>query len=336
METRDILRKGALHELTQTTVQYKKRPKKNPLHHLYIPYLLIMTTTPPRQKVAFITGASSGIGYAASIELSKRGYKVYGAARRLEPMEPLKAYGVTPVQLDVSSLDSVLKVKEYLNEELQDGKLDILYNNAGQSCTLPALDVTDEQFTKAFEVNVFGPIRLTRELSKMVIKAQGTIVFTSSLVAVVPFPFSSIYCATKAAISQYAHVLHLEMKGFNVRVINVITGGVKTNIADTRPVPDSSVFNFEEGIRAFEGRKKMSDNNTPMTAEDYAVQVCDDIESKWDLIDVYRGTWAFVLGHFAQLAPRWVIEWIMVTKFKMGPVYEKLRGKRDQVDLHLD
>ncbi|KAH3688258.1 hypothetical protein WICPIJ_000729 [Wickerhamomyces pijperi] len=295
-----------------------------------------MSTETPRQKVAFVTGASSGIGYAVSIELSKRGYKVYGAARRLEPMEPLKEYGVTPVQLDVSSLESVLRVKEFLTQELKDGKLDILYNNAGQSCTLPALDVTDEQFTQAFEVNVFGPIRLSRELSKFVINAQGTFVFTSSLVAVVPFPFSSVYCATKAAISQYAHVLHLEMKGFGVRVINVITGGVKTNVADTRPLPPNSVFNFEEGIKAFDDRRKMSDNNSPMTATEYAIQVCNDIESKYDLIDVYRGTWGFVLGHFAQIAPRWLMEWILVAKFKIGPVYEKLRGKRDGVDLHLD
>ncbi|KAH3677027.1 hypothetical protein WICMUC_001933 [Wickerhamomyces mucosus] len=295
----------------------------------------MVITSDERQKTALITGASSGIGYSIAKELASRGYRVYAAARRLEAMEPLKAFGITPVRLDVSQLDSVIELKELLGKELIDSKLDILYNNAGQSCTIPTTDVTDAQLEQAFQTNTIGAIRVTRELVKFVINAKGTILFTSSLVSIVPFPFSSIYCATKAALSQYSRVLHLELKGFGVRVINVVTGGVKTDGHDTRPIPQGSLFDFEEARTAFESRKYMSKNNEPMAPGVYAKQVVNDIESGKDLIDVYRGTWGFVLGHFAQLAPRWLIEWILVLKFKINPVYKKIR-QRDEVNLHLD
>lgn len=286
-----------------------------------------------RQKVALVTGGSSGIGYAVSKELAQKGWKVYAAARRLEPMDPLKEYGIIPIQLDVSSLESVQKVKDLLQEGLVDGKLDVLYNNAGQSCTLPAIDVTDEQVDQAFQVNVFGAIRLTRELSKFVINAKGTILFTGSITGIVPFPFSSIYCATKAAIHQYARVLHLEMKGVGVRVINVVTGGVHTNIADTRPLPKGSIFDIPEGHKAFEDRKKMAANNSPMTPETYAKKVVGDILSKRDPIDVYRGSFASILGHAAQHLPGWIVELFLTIKFKLGPIFKQ---QRDEVNLHLE
>lgn len=288
-----------------------------------------------RQKTALVTGGSSGIGYAVCKELALNGYKVYAAARRLEPMESLKEFGVIPIKLDVSSLRDVLEVKEFLLKELKEEKLDILYNNAGQSCTLPAIDVTDEQLDQAFQVNVYGPIRLTRELSRLVINAKGTILFTGSLTGYVPFPFSSIYCSTKAAIHQFSKALHLEMKGFGVRVINVVTGGVHTNIADTRSIPKGSLFDIPEAIEAFENRKHMSSKHIPMSPETYAKKIMKDILSSRDPIEVYRGTWATILATAAQYAPFWVIELFLTIKFKLGPIFKAI-SKEEEVNLHLE
>jgi 1-acylglycerone phosphate reductase len=288
-----------------------------------------------RQKVALVTGGSSGIGFSVSKELATKGFKVYAAARRLEPMEPLKEFGVIPVKLDVASLESVLELKKYLTEELKEGKLDVLYNNAGQSCTLPAVDVTDEQVAQAFQVNVFGPIRLTRELSQFVINAKGTILFTGSIAGDVPFPFSTIYCSTKAAIHQYARVLHLELKGFGVRVINVVTGGVHTNIADTRAIPKGSLYDIPEAQKAFQGRKTMAVENLPMSSEKYAKKVVSDILSSRDPVDVYRGSFATIMTTAVQYLPRWVIEFILTTKFKLSPMFKAQRDS-NTVDLHLE
>lgn len=74
---------------------------------------------PERQKVALVTGASSGIGYATAIEFAKRGYKVFAGARRLEPMQKLKDdHGVIIFKLDVSDLESVKNAKNSLNQKL--------------------------------------------------------------------------------------------------------------------------------------------------------------------------------------------------------------------------
>jgi len=288
-----------------------------------------------RQKTALVTGASSGIGYAISKELAQQGYKVYAVARRIEPMESLKQYGIIPFQMDVTSIESVQRGKEYLIKHLKDGKLDVLYNNAGQSCTFPALDVSDSQVEQCFQVNVFGCIRLTRELAFLVIKAKGTILFTGSLAGIAPFPFASVYSASKSAIHSFARVLHLEMKPFGVRVINVVTGGVHTNIADTRSLPEDSVFNFPEGIEAFKGRQEMAKRNTPMEPEIYAKKVVKDILNQNDPIDVYRGTYSKLVPFFIGWFPGWIVELVFIKRFKLNKVFDALRGK-DEVNLHLE
>ncbi|ODQ78255.1 hypothetical protein BABINDRAFT_162910 [Babjeviella inositovora NRRL Y-12698] len=280
----------------------------------------------PEQKTAVITGASSGIGYAASIEMAKRGYQVYACARRLEPMEELKKYGVKTFTCDVTDLESVKKAKAYIEKETN-GKLDVLYNNAGQSCTFPAIDVTDEQALQCFQANVLGPVRMTREFSSLLIEAKGIIVFTGSIAGIMPFPWGSIYGSTKAAIHQFAAVLHLEMKPFGVRVLNVITGGVKTNIADTRPFPETSVYACPELDASLIERRQMAAKNNPVSAEAYAKKVVDDIESSSNRLNVYRGTMATILPTLMAIIPRFIIEKFFSVKFKLLPLWAALQRK---------
>ncbi|GMF03765.1 unnamed protein product [Ambrosiozyma monospora] len=219
--------------------------------------------------------------------------------------------------MDVSSIDSINKGYDFIFSQLggvvasdadTDGnadagvpehrlvpKLDVLYNNAGQSCTFPAIDVPDSAMQQCFEVNVYGPIRLTKRFSPLVIAAQGTIVFTGSIAGLGPFPWSSVYGATKAAIHQFASCLALEMEPFNVRVLNVITGAVKTDIADKRSIPSDSVYmSTEEGRKIIAYRQKMAVNSSPMSPEAYAAAVVKKIENH-DLlkIDYYNGSYSW-------------------------------------------
>ncbi|CDO95541.1 unnamed protein product [Kluyveromyces dobzhanskii CBS 2104] len=282
-------------------------------------------------KYALVTGASSGIGLEVTKELLRRGWYVYACARRTNPMEELRAeFGerCIPRKLDVSNHNDIIQLKLKLEQELPDQKLHLLYNNAGQSCTLPALDATDEAIENAFRVNVFGPINSCRELSPLIINAKGTIVFTGSLAGICPFPFGAIYSSTKAAIHQYARVLHVELSPLGVRVINVITGGVATDIADKRPLPESSIYNFPEGVKALHSRQKMSEKNQPMSPADYARETVNDIENvSVDPVDVYRGTMATVVRWLMLLVPYSLLEWGLRKKFKLDPVYAVL-GKR--------
>lgn len=281
-----------------------------------------------RQKTALVTGASSGIGYATALEFSKRGYKTFACARRLEPMEPLKQHGITVFLCDVTSLKSVQEAVSLVKANT-DGYLDVLFNNAGQSCTLPATDVTDEAFERCFQVNVFGPVRMTREFAPLLINAKGTVGFTGSVSGMVPFPFSSIYSATKAAIHLYAATLRLELKPFGVKVINFVTGGVKTNIADTRDLPDTSLYCVPGIEQAMIERKQMAARNMPILAEAYAYKVVNDFEKVGieGKLNVYRGRLALFLGYLLWWCPRFIVERGLVRKFKLTEVFAQISAR---------
>lgn len=287
-----------------------------------------------RQKIALVTGASSGIGFAAAKEFALRGYKTYCCARRMEPMEPLKQFGVIPVVCDVTSVESVTLLKNRISQE-SDGYLDVLYNNAGQSCSLPAIDVTDDMFKQCYEVNVFAPMRLTREFAPLLIKAKGVVGFTGSVAANVPFPFSSIYGSSKAAIHQYAAGLRIEMEPFGVRVLNVVTGGVNTNIADTRGIPEDSFFQVPGMNEAIRERQQMAVRNHPMLPEVYARKVADDLEQVTlrGKLNVYRGKMGSILGCLMFWCPRFIVEKAFIWKFNLGDAFEKIRQKYSKLNV---
>lgn len=302
-----------------------------------------------KQKYALVTGASSGIGYELSIQLVKKlNYKVFACARReqnlIELQELLGSDNVIPLQIDVSKVDDILKAKKIVYEKLQGkGGLDLLYNNAGQSCTFPGFDVTHENLDQAMKVNVYGPIDMCREFGPLVIEAKGIIAFTGSLAGVSIMPFGSVYSATKAAIHAYARVLHLEMKPFGVKILNVITGGVDTDIADTRSLPETSCFNFKEGKDAFAYRQKMSKHNKPMSVQKYCTSVIKDLQDletgENDPVDVWRGSKVTLVRLVMAFVPYSILEWGFAIKFKLNPIFNALKKDGEMKDLsspHLD
>lgn len=284
------------------------------------------------RKVAVVTGASSGIGYAITKELISNNYKVYACSRTLDGLTPLTSkYPPTviePYKIDITNLEEIKNFKDYLAKELVDKKLDLLYNNAGQSCTFPALDVSNEAIEQCFKVNVFGHMNMTKQLSQFLINAKGTIVFTGSTAGIISFPFGSVYSASKAAIHSYARGLHLELKPFGVRVINVVTGGVDTNIADTRPLPNDSIFNFKEGQDSFRYRQLMAKNHHPMPADVYAKKILRDIMSDHDPVDLYRGKMASILSWISLFIPYWLLEFGLIKKFKLGRVFDAVANAK--------
>lgn len=277
-------------------------------------------------QLVVVTGCSSGIGFATAKLFALKGYKVIAGARRLGPMKELEMYGVHIVELDVTSIESVKKLAKLIETEYN-GELKYLFNNAGQPCTFPALDVTDEAAKQCYEVNVLGQIRMTRELTPYIIKTKGTIGFTGLVSGILPFPFSSIYSSTKAAIHSYANTLAFELEPFEVKVINVITGGVKTNIADTRPLPKGSLYETEGIDELLQKRREMAVRNKPLEPEEYGKRVIKDFEtSSIGKVDVYRGSKASIL-YWVLHFPRMIILYIFRKQFGLNKLFTVLRQK---------
>lgn len=283
-------------------------------------------------KTALITGCSSGIGHELAIEFAKRGYIVFACSRNASSMRDLREQypdRIHTFSMDVSSLESIENGHSFVSDTLKtmgENGLDVLYNNAGSSCTFPGIDVPDDALEQCMATNFIGPVRLVHAFAPLVIARKGTIAFTGSAAGYCPFPWGSVYGASKAAVGQYAQVLAFELEPFDVAVKNFITGGVRTNIADRRPLPESSVYNVPAMQEAFLERQKFAERNAPMEASVYAERAVDAIErGRRSVVDVYLGTWS-ILPRIVAVVPRWLILFIFRRKFHLLEVWKALRG----------
>ncbi len=179
------------------------------------------------KKVIILTGASSGIGFQTAEMLAKQGHAVYGAARRVEKMDPLKAFGVKPLQMDVTSGESVDKAVETI--VAAEGRIDVLVNNAGYGSYGAVEDVSIEEARRQFDVNIFGVAMLTKKvLPYMRRQHSGTIVNISSMGGRLTTYFGAWYHATKYALEAFSDALRMETKEFGINVVLIEPGGIKT------------------------------------------------------------------------------------------------------------
>lgn len=282
-------------------------------------------------KSAFVTGASSGIGYSTAIELANRGYRVFAGARRLEAMEPLKSHGITILKLDVTSMESITAAKDLIEEETK-GCLDILFNNAGVPCRAPAFDLEEEWFRFCFEVNVFGPMRTVKVFHPLLIKSKGLIAFTGSTAGLVPLPFNTVYSSSKGAIQSYANSLALEVQPFGIKVINFIAGAVDTDIGtnDAHAIPESSVF-IINGENIYENGKVLK-NLKKMTPKAFAKKAVNDIEKS--LSSTHKNFWMSYRGKSASFVkllvsyfPRSFLVYAIVKSLKLKDTFTKIKQK---------
>jgi NAD(P)-dependent dehydrogenase (short-subunit alcohol dehydrogenase family) len=178
-------------------------------------------------KVALVTGASSGIGEATASKLRELGYTTYAAARRVDRMEHLTQSGIRPLAMDVTDDESMQSaVKRILAEE---GRIDVLVNNAGYGSYGALEDVPLSEARQQFEVNVFGAARLAQlVLPQMRAQRSGTIVNITSMGGKIYTPLGAWYHATKFALEALSDCLRLEVAPFGVDVVVVEPGSVRS------------------------------------------------------------------------------------------------------------
>jgi len=187
------------------------------------------------QRIAVVTGASSGIGAATARRLAAEGFAVVAAARRVDRLaglaKEIEAAGGTavPVAVDVTSDDDVAALAGTVAD--LPGHLHLLVNNAGGahgSEYVEAADLTDWQLM--YDVNVLGTVRVTRALlPALVDSGAGTIVIISSTAGLVVYEGGGGYAAAKHAETAVAGTLRLELNGRPVRVVEIDPGMVRTD-----------------------------------------------------------------------------------------------------------
>jgi NADP-dependent 3-hydroxy acid dehydrogenase YdfG len=207
-------------------------------------------------KVAIVTGASSGIGYSTSLALSKVGLKVAIGARRLDRLELLKEeimknkQEVFAGKLDVTSNTDCNSFVDAVVSKW--GRIDVLVNNAG----LMPLSFFENgkvgEWEQMIEVNIKGVLYCTSAVIPHMIKTKsGHIVNMSSVAGRVVFPGGTVYCATKHAITAFSEGLRKELSPkYNIRVTCIEPGAVATELLDT--ITDESMAGFIQATKNME------------------------------------------------------------------------------------
>jgi NAD(P)-dependent dehydrogenase (short-subunit alcohol dehydrogenase family) len=188
------------------------------------------------EKIAIITGSSSGFGLLTSLEFAKNGYLVIAAMRNVEKQKALLEQAaslhiernIKVHQLDVTSQKSIENFTSFINTL---GQVDILVNNAGYASGGFVEEIPIEEYLNQFETNVFGAISVTQAvLPIMRRQKQGKIINVSSISGKMGFPGLSPYVASKYALEGWSESLRLEVKPFGIDVSLIEPGSYNTNI----------------------------------------------------------------------------------------------------------
>jgi NAD(P)-dependent dehydrogenase (short-subunit alcohol dehydrogenase family) len=183
---------------------------------------------PTNQKpVALVTGASSGMGKDFALRLVAEGYAVYAAARRVERMADLAAAGCSVLALDVTDDASMVAAMDRILRE--QGRIDVLINNAGYGQFGALEDVPMNEGRRQLETNLIGPARLIQlALPPMRAQRYGRIFNISSIGGKLATPLGGWYHASKFALEGYSDSLRNEVARFGIDVVVIEPGGIDT------------------------------------------------------------------------------------------------------------
>lgn len=259
-----------------------------------------------KNKVVWITGASSGIGEYLAYELAKVGCRLVLSARRLTELQKVKQNcidkwhiepdNVMVIQLDMVEFSTHQSAVEKVIQKF--GKIDILVNNAGRSQRAEWIKTSLDVDKQVLNVNVLGVLSLTKlVLPHMVEKKAGHIVNTSSIAGKIGAPFSGSYTGAKHAIQGWFDSLRLEAFEYNIAVTNLCPGPVFSNLLDI-------AFTDEVGK---ELKEKMQPTDKRMTTQRCAqlsvVAIANRLDEVWIalnpvLLFTYIYQYCPVLGMF--------------------------------------
>lgn len=222
------------------------------------------------EKVAVVTGSSSGIGYETSLTLARDGFYTFATFRNIKKAEKIlqvakkEKLNIEIVELDVDNEKSISAAIEKILSKKK--RIDVLVNNAGWGLFGSVEDVPLKDFRAQFETNFFGIISIIQKVAP-VMRKQGTgvIVNISSVAGKIGFPGSPAYISSKFALEGLSESLRYELGQFGVKVIIIEPGVIKTNFFSSmniaKPKSDSPYKEITEKV--IMGVKMMAELGTP-------------------------------------------------------------------------
>ncbi len=184
----------------------------------------------PKQKAILVTGASTGIGRNMAERLASEGYFVYAGARKEKDLQELNAIeNIQSIRLDVTIQDDIDAAVVEITEAGRG--LYGLVNNAGVAVVGPMIEIEEDELDFQLDVNVFGPYRITKAFSPLIIAEQGRITNIGSISGILSSPFTGPYTMSKHAVEGYTDSLAGEMAKFGVKVSVIEPGNYRSDIS---------------------------------------------------------------------------------------------------------
>jgi short-subunit dehydrogenase len=212
-----------------------------------------------QQKVAIITGSSSGIGHATALLLARNRFHTYATMRNIKKSVDIMEIAnrerlpLQVIQLDVNDDTSIRNSIEKVISEKQ--RIDLLVNNAGYGLVGAFEDLSVEEIKTQFETNFFGVIRLTQQVLPIMRKQKsGTIVNVSSGAGLIGFPGMSAYVSSKFALEGLSESMSYELEQFGIKIVIIEPGVIRTNfkknaVMSKKSLDDSSISPYSSIIQ---------------------------------------------------------------------------------------
>jgi len=220
------------------------------------------------EKVALVTGSSSGIGFETSLALARKGYFTYATMRdtnkatKLLDIAKKENLKLVTIPLDVDKEDSIKNAVSKIESEK--GRIDVLVNNAGYLLFGCIEDISVDELKAQFETNFFGIVRMIQQVAPIMRKQNsGIIVNLSSLAGRIGFPGTPAYISSKFALEGLSESMRYEMSPFGIKTIIIEPGVIKTNIFSSmknNTKPDSPYKEISEKVE--KGIKMMGELGT--------------------------------------------------------------------------
>jgi len=194
-----------------------------------------MVSSPSNDKVAVVTGSSSGIGYETSLMLARNGFLTYATMRNInksENLKPIAAKENLPIRITKLDVTDDVSINNALQAILSEtGRIDVLVNNAGYVLDGAFEDLSMNEIKSQYETNVFGLIRTTQAILPTMRKQKsGIIVNISSVAGRFGYPGGSAYISTKFAVEGLSESMAYELEPVGIKVIIIEPGVIRTNI----------------------------------------------------------------------------------------------------------
>jgi NAD(P)-dependent dehydrogenase (short-subunit alcohol dehydrogenase family) len=221
------------------------------------------------EKVALVTGSSSGIGYETAVALAREGFHTFASMRdtskaiEIQDIAKKENLKIDVIELDVDKAESVDSAIEKISSDA--GRIDILVNNAGYILFGCVEDTSVEEFRSQFETNFFGVLRLIKKVAPIMRKqSSGIIVNISSVAGRIGFPGTPAYISSKFAIEGLSESMRYEMAPHGIKTILIEPGVIKTKIFDNMKKVDFENSPYKELTeKVISGIKMMAELGTP-------------------------------------------------------------------------